>query len=462
VSGWAYDQDISDTGDKPEKFGCRFSELNATIEKALKAGALKVGDANFSISDEKTPTVMSFLFFPFREEDPESQRSKVAKKLRSYYELPYFLPKSEMNMRVFNGRFEAFFGSKNSGVQPHSDDICSTIISSQFSGSKGWRLTLPVHAEELQRLNPDFVQRSDDWKNIEARMLAEHPIYDFVLDGGDQLIFPPGIIHGTKVVSDLCSMSLSSQFNDPKFVQYLKDFSGNLATVSHGVSSCFNEFWNYWMFGKQSLTSSGTEAENADECARLFKRFDLSDDGKITVNEVLERWEMDDEMGDVEVTSEVFRHAIRFIKLHDENGDDGVDRDEYVGVCKKLWTPVLKKMSLRRQFNEILEDKLRRMWRKLKRSPPQAPDHVTETMYGNMFPESKQYWKDICYLIDDDDDNEISDEEMASAQEAMDDYNFDGPETIPLALLLTGKENGLDALIKKGMDRAKMPERDEL
>ena len=61
VSGWAYDQDISDTGDKPEKFGCRFRDLNKTIARALKVGNNKTG-----IADGNSPTVMSFLFFPFR------------------------------------------------------------------------------------------------------------------------------------------------------------------------------------------------------------------------------------------------------------------------------------------------------------------------------------------------------------------------------------------------------------
>lgn len=70
---------------------------------------------------------------------------------------------------------------------------------------------MTVNYEEFQKANPELGMSSHDFKVLIPRMLAEHPVFEFVLEPGDQIVFPPGLIHSTKVVSDECSLSLSLQ-----------------------------------------------------------------------------------------------------------------------------------------------------------------------------------------------------------------------------------------------------------
>lgn len=58
--------------------------------------------------------------------------------LRSKMSVPYFFEKSAGAERIARKRIEFFFGRADSGVMPHTDPVCESIVSVQLEGRKRW------------------------------------------------------------------------------------------------------------------------------------------------------------------------------------------------------------------------------------------------------------------------------------------------------------------------------------
>merc|ERR1711991_732211 len=273
---------------------------------------------------------------------------------------------------------------------------------------------------------------AEDFKVLQNRMLEERSIFTFVMKPGDQLFFPPGMIHGTKVVSDECSMSLSLQFSDPSPVHYVKNWKDALTTEVQGASSCFHDYWNYWMFGVDELNSNGDT--NDVECPGLFHQFDRNSDGFVDSDEMkaalLENPSYSHSLNDGDSFKDPENDVLSFIRLHDKN-EDG-----------KLWGPSLKRGSNRFLRNQRMGREFDTLWQRLRGNEPD----VTQEMWEDAFPRS-QLWDAVTHFMDRNGDGVIDDEEFQEGTENLEDIDFQKASLEPLAVLLTGDPNGLDDVL---------------
>lgn len=449
VEGWTYGDEAAQTGKKKKKFRMPFKELDVMGDERRIT--------QDKITDPLNPTVMSWLWFPFEPNRDENSPSSLS--IKKYYDVPYFIPKTKVNRITVRNRFEAFFGKKDSGVQPHADDICQFIFSAQAAGQKRWRLTVPLGTNDLQRLNPDLDVQKEDYRDLQDRMLKEHPLYQFTLKAGDQVFFPPGMIHGTKVMSDECSMSLSLQFSDPSPVKYVSAWADQLQTLS----GCWTDYWNYWTFGVAGLESDGSKEQNKEECLQLFVQFDISKDGFISKREIATALKTNptymDALNDGDQFKDVRNDADSFIRLHDANGDNRVDAEEYMTNCQ-TWSVSRATARAHAQATNSFVEEMLSAWREL--GPTPNHQEVTQEMFASHFPKNADLWPVVTKALDSDDNGIVELQELEEFLEEIEDVQYPKHLLAPVALLLTGDETGLDELLHGTGTAAESAMHDEL
>eukprot|EP00003_Mantamonas_plastica_P028975 TRINITY_DN6782_c0_g1_i2.p1 TRINITY_DN6782_c0_g1~~TRINITY_DN6782_c0_g1_i2.p1 ORF type:complete len:344 (-),score=126.31 TRINITY_DN6782_c0_g1_i2:3-1034(-) len=233
------------------------------------------------------------------------------------------------NLHIMRNRLEMFFGTKGSGAAAHADEVCEYIFSAQVCGSKRWRFGLMsdtelMHMKRVAENNGTEVNYDSEFEdNLTNEAITGKDggelIFDFTMNAGDVVFFPPGMVHETKGVSDGCALSFSLQFNDPPPVKYLKAFKKRLLW---GPSKhCFVEYWNTWMFGDPTPRSDGTARSNRMEAMSLFMAIDRNEDEQLDQEELLAYFKtIKNRRGDLKTQHEVERDVRNFMMFQDEQG----------------------------------------------------------------------------------------------------------------------------------------------
>lgn len=347
------------------------------------------------------------------------------------------------------------------------DDICQFIFSSQMSGAKHWRLAMAVDPDMLIQANPGFVPSHTDAKVLHARMVAEHPIYSFTLRAGEAIFFPPGMIHTTRVVSDECSMSFSLQFTDPSPVHFVRDWHQTL--LQQGCETCFEDSWNYWLFGGRRLNSSATRQDNVAACSHVFALLDANGDGAVDAAEMRQHLSVNapaygsSERG--EQFADIDTDADSFIRLHDRDGDARVTYAEFAWVCHDAWTPRAlrvaehseQRASTTKQYAEALASLYATVEptglgfdaASFKAAYPRARGKVRIIFFFLQFSHlGRQGWRIVEQAMDFDSNGRVSPSELMTFVLDSDEGPSPGmmPDaevTVPLSLLLLGRADGI-------------------
>ena len=145
-----------------------------------------------------TPTLSSWYWPVIGVEQNNTADDEAVALLLNKTKLPYFFEQCDDNRKMYHDRIELFFGKAESGVLPHSDPVCESIVSVQLQGRKKWRLAMSVNMELLLANYPGSClwkqnrknqnnKKKLDWPKatrevsttLEARMADEHPIFEF-------------------------------------------------------------------------------------------------------------------------------------------------------------------------------------------------------------------------------------------------------------------------------------------
>lgn len=303
-----------------------------------KTGKLEASDElrkNLKIGKDdvvQPPQVNSWWWYPVSRGRDNYDTSPVVQEVKKDIKVPYFLDDNEANRFKVFGRIEAFFGLPDSGVSPHSDEICEWIFTSQTEGKKRWMMGMLPNAKELEAVNPGYKFQETDTNHLIPRILKEQMLFDVVLTPGDSMFFPPGMIHSTRVEDGVkSSTSISVQIGVPLPDKYLVEYMTHFLDHEHGPATCFVHEYNKWMFGATLPESKGSDVENKVYVLALFGRVDANDDGKLDVDE-LTAW-----YGRVDLNEQPSVDAEKFLVFNDHNKDGFVTRNEFAQSMKK-WT----------------------------------------------------------------------------------------------------------------------------
>ncbi|XP_030829651.1 uncharacterized protein LOC586955 [Strongylocentrotus purpuratus] len=112
--------------------------------------------------------------------------------------LPSFLPS---NALPDDSPITGFIGVPGTGVSPHLDETCDTLMTAQFSGVKNWSMSWPVKEDGVVK-----------WRK---------PVV-FTLYPGDMMFWYTNMRHHTEVVHG-CSLSFSFRIHTPAPKLYLTE-----------------------------------------------------------------------------------------------------------------------------------------------------------------------------------------------------------------------------------------------
>ncbi|XP_038048795.1 uncharacterized protein LOC119722645 [Patiria miniata] len=126
---------------------------------------------------------------------------------------PYFLMEDMYTSHPFGKDEEpsvtGFLGVPGTGVSPHLDEICDTIMTVQLSGVKNWSVSWPVKDGSGVRWSKPIV---------------------FTLYPGEAMFWYVAMRHHTEVIED-CSLSFSFLLKSPAPTDYLQRLVQDLSSV---------------------------------------------------------------------------------------------------------------------------------------------------------------------------------------------------------------------------------------
>mmetsp|Transcript_39888 Transcript_39888/g.124403 ORF Transcript_39888/g.124403 Transcript_39888/m.124403 type:complete len:398 (-) Transcript_39888:88-1281(-) len=180
--------------------------------------------------DEKAPKTGS-LYFGIKDiqfadaESPPSWTTEMLEKIREHTHLPVYMDYRNIwrtnheglsELESLHVSPELWLSPPGAGAQAHMDSHVSSTLSLQLSGRKRWRLSQPPERTSVAQ-SPEFgdgevYRRKPPWT----------PHYDFVLEEGDALFFPPGTVHETSNVGNQCATSVTYQFSVPMASRYYR------------------------------------------------------------------------------------------------------------------------------------------------------------------------------------------------------------------------------------------------
>lgn len=156
---------------------------------------------------------------------PQSWRPQMLAKIQAHTRVPGYMdprnlvranPEGLSELDSLYSSPELWLSPPLAGAQAHIDGHISTTMSLQLSGRKRWRLSqIPLHKTVVrQSLYSDG--------SIYRHKTGWAPQYDFVLEKGDALFFPPGTVHETTNVAENCALSITYQFSIPMPSRYYR------------------------------------------------------------------------------------------------------------------------------------------------------------------------------------------------------------------------------------------------
>eukprot|EP00931_Biecheleriopsis_adriatica_P006720 TRINITY_DN108084_c0_g1_i1.p1 TRINITY_DN108084_c0_g1~~TRINITY_DN108084_c0_g1_i1.p1 ORF type:complete len:455 (+),score=78.03 TRINITY_DN108084_c0_g1_i1:80-1444(+) len=206
---------------------------------------------------------------------------------------------------------EFWFGTGSAGAKAHMDSHVQATLSLQIAGTKRWRL-MPLR----KRRAPFLAMLYSDGQPYENPE-GWDPLFDITLQPGDGLFFPPGMIHETKNTGDVCTSSVTFQFNVPFAARFYRRFFPRVRqTADIGESWIIIRAWaRLGMSGDKK--GKGVPYRDAMQDKKLephFKKLDSNHDGFVSRGEL-------DTFG--------MRDAGDAIGWHDTNNDALISLQEF-------------------------------------------------------------------------------------------------------------------------------------
>eukprot|EP00434_Breviolum_minutum_P003324 symbB.v1.2.002924.t1/scaffold147.1/size298323/5 len=205
----------------------------------------------------------------------------MLKRVSKSYQVPKFMHPSCND--DFASTPEFWFGSGSAGAKAHMDSHVQATLSVQISGTKRWRL-MPLR----RRTAPFLAMIYGDGQPYENPE-GWSPIFDITLQPGEGLFFPPGMIHETKNVGDVCAASVTFQFNQPYATRFYRTFFPRIRfTADLGESwALIREWARLGMPGdEKGKGESYDKARQKVELQKHFSKLDKDQNGFLSLEEL--------------------------------------------------------------------------------------------------------------------------------------------------------------------------------
>jgi hypothetical protein len=172
---------------------------------------------------------------------PDSTGVTPLARFQKYITVPYFLRDHKLDSSIIRESPEMWFAAvEGSGAKTHADGHCEATISLQLSGRKKWRIG-PMHA--IHEWDGLMARCYDGTVNISAWT----PTHEVLLEAGQAVVFPPGMLHQTMGLPGECAASITFQWVGPLASAYLRTHMPRLL-LSGGLNECFS-YWEYLVMG---------------------------------------------------------------------------------------------------------------------------------------------------------------------------------------------------------------------
>ncbi|CAE7389712.1 hspbap1, partial [Symbiodinium natans] len=314
------------------RWDCDFFQTDPEFKKAAMnhqytAGGgrdMKLGDdwqGDQTASGAKNDTAPQIAPFYWGIKDVQFERrpgwtKAMLRRVAKSFKVPKFMhPKH--TARDFGSTPEFWFGTGQAGAKAHMDSHVQATVSVQISGRKRWRL-MPLR----QRAAPFLAMIYSDGQPYENDE-GWKPLFEITLEPGEGLFFPPGMVHETMNVGDVCASSVTFQFNYPYAARFYRhDLTAELRffprvryTADIGESWVLIKDWaRLGLPGDER--GKGEPFDSARKRADLaphFAKLDQDSNGQLT----------ESELGFLD------SHAVNAIAWHDTDGDHAISLEEY-------------------------------------------------------------------------------------------------------------------------------------
>mmetsp|Transcript_30447 Transcript_30447/g.78674 ORF Transcript_30447/g.78674 Transcript_30447/m.78674 type:complete len:451 (-) Transcript_30447:111-1463(-) len=192
--------------------------------------------------------------------------------------VPYFLdPKNAQSMFA---NTEMWMGAQKTGARAHMDSHCISTLGYVLKGKRRWRIgpipRVPPGAGKVTKnvVFDDGVAYALKWK----------PFYEFEVEEGEALFFPPGWIHETYNTDPGCTNALTTQFAMPKPIHYYRNYYNRMRRVGD-LSSCWEEVAGWANFGNRLPKAYARYDEAVTQAEKQFTKLDADKDGQLTLEE---------------------------------------------------------------------------------------------------------------------------------------------------------------------------------
>lgn len=206
----------------------------------------------------------------------------MLKRLAKGFKVPSFMPKETHGSFYRTPEFW-FGGMKGAGAKAHMDSHVQATLSLQIAGTKRWRL-MPLRNRSAPFLGMQY-QDGQPYENAEGW----RPVFEIVLNPGDGLFFPPGMIHETTNIGDVCSASVTYQFDTPLAGGFYRRFFPRIRQTAdiHESWVLIHSWARLGMKGDQQGQGAPYATAKADKGLEVhFKRLDKNVDGSLSLSEV--------------------------------------------------------------------------------------------------------------------------------------------------------------------------------
>eukprot|EP00656_Telonema_subtile_P038562 TRINITY_DN4362_c0_g1_i3.p1 TRINITY_DN4362_c0_g1~~TRINITY_DN4362_c0_g1_i3.p1 ORF type:complete len:432 (-),score=66.70 TRINITY_DN4362_c0_g1_i3:23-1318(-) len=130
---------------------------------------------------------------------------------------------------------EFWLGAKGTGARAHSDSHCVSTLSVVLTGSRRWRIgPIPRMPKGGGRSKPDEVVFDDGV----AYKLGWKPLYEFTVNQGEAVLFPPGWVHETFNMDETCTSALTTQLAYPRPATYFREYYSRVSRIGD-LESCW-------------------------------------------------------------------------------------------------------------------------------------------------------------------------------------------------------------------------------
>ena len=238
----------------------------------------------------------------------------------------------QRNLFYFQRSPEFWFShTPGAGAKVHMDSHPQPTASLQISGRRVWRLGMMARrcVPFISYMYGDGVPYS--WNGFK-------PIFQATVNPGDMLFFPPGMLHETKNICDVCAASVTFQFDFPQAAGMLREFWPRTRRTPD-----LRETWTYvrfWASLGQACEkgNTGMAYEKALVWAdKYFEHYFLQDypsgiDSGIPRNEFTKSMQklMHKRGFDCPPTHDYESLLHSTFDYHDRNADGRVEKDEFV------------------------------------------------------------------------------------------------------------------------------------